>query len=69
MPSTVAIVWVTKSGAESGARSTHQTPSGKSFTRLDASRIARRVFPTPPAPVKVSSRVDLMASESVTSSA
>ena len=58
-PRTVAIVCATRSGTESGARSTSHTPSGESFTRPDASRTARRVLPTPPAPVSDTSRDDV----------
>ena len=58
-PRAVAIVCATRSGTESGARSTSQTPSAEfAHEAHDASRTASRVFPTPPAPVSDSSRDD-----------
>ena len=60
IPRTVAIVCGIRPGT-SGARSTNQTPSGNSFTRLAASRRASRVFPTPPAPTRDTSGDDATA--------
>ena len=57
-PRVVAMVCATRSGTESGARSTSHTPSAHSCTRSRESRKASRVFPTPPAPVSDSSRDD-----------
>ncbi len=58
IPRTEAIVCGIRPGTESGVRSTNQTPSGNSFTRVAASRKASRVFPTPPAPTRVNSGDD-----------
>jgi hypothetical protein len=43
-------------GSWIGARSTKRTPSAKALSTVDAMASARRVLPTPPGPVKVSSR-------------
>jgi hypothetical protein len=57
--SAVAIEGRTSSGSRNGARFTNQTPSGNRpsdpVTRCPAA-IAKRVFPTPPGPVIVTSR-------------
>ena len=47
----------TSAGSRSGARGTHQTPSGYPSDARPAACAARRVFPVPPGPVSVSRRV------------
>ena len=55
-PRTWAMADATRSGSEIEAKPTNHTPPGKSSTRSAATRIASRVFPTPPGPVRVSRR-------------
>jgi len=49
--------WKTRASSRIGARSVNQTPSGKSASTLVPTSTASRVFPHPPAPVKVRRRV------------
>src|SRR5215208_2456292 len=56
-PTAEATACGTRSGSESGASSTHHTPSSKQSTISVASTRAKRVLPEPPAPVRVSRRV------------
>jgi hypothetical protein len=46
----------TRAGSETGASSTHQTPSPNSDASREATASASRVLPLPPGPVRVSSR-------------
>ena len=46
----------TRRGSSMGARSTSQTPSGHDAATRSPTSVARRVFPTPPGPVSVTSR-------------
>ena len=55
-PSAPMMAEGTSSGSCSGASGTKKTPSGKSSSSSAATCKARRVLPTPPGPVKVSSR-------------
>ena len=55
--STSAIAENTSVGSVSGLRSTKYTPSGNRASCLEAVSSASRVFPVPPGPVSVSSRV------------
>ena len=55
--STPAIAEVTSVGSVSGLRSTKNTPSGNRSSCLEAVSSASLVFPVPPGPVSVSSRV------------
>jgi|GEM_PF-4244837 len=55
-PKERAMVGTTREGSPSGARATNATPSGKSSAVSRAAWTARRVLPTPPVPVRVSSR-------------
>ena len=54
-PAAVATVVGTSAGSASGARSTQMTPSAKAPATSSARARARRVLPTPPGPVRVSS--------------
>ena len=65
IPSVAAIVGTTRAGSLTGARSTKNVPSANSPDNAAATSSARRVFPVPPGPVTVSSRV--VASNAVTS--
>ena len=56
VPSARAIVGTTRSGSRSACSGTQTTPSGKCSTASAASWSARRVFPEPPGPVRVTSR-------------
>jgi hypothetical protein len=47
----------TRSGSVIGASSTKNTPSGYDDISLVAASMAKRVFPQPPVPVRVRSRV------------
>ena len=60
-----ATACATASGLATGANSTAQTPSGNPSTRDHASSAARRVFPTPPTPVSVTSRCRVTSPEVV----
>ena len=56
-PMASAIVGGASSGSVTAASDTQKTPSGKSSTASAASWSPSRVFPDPPGPVSVSSRV------------
>ena len=56
MPSTAATASGTAAGSATAASSKNQTPSGNSSARRAATSKARRVLPTPPTPVSVTSR-------------
>ena len=58
MPRIAATASGTAAGSPTGASSKSQTPSGNSSARRVATSVARRVLPTPPTPVKVTSRCD-----------
>src|SRR5205085_670030 len=49
----------TSSGSWTSASSTNQTPSGKLRPTSMATRIARRVLPTPPGPTRLTRRTDV----------
>ena len=53
---TSAIALGTRSGSDSGARSTKYTPPAKSSRCSDATSIASRVLPVPPGPISVTTR-------------
>src|SRR5215469_9840024 len=57
MPSVCASTWGTCALSETAARSTTQTPCAKRARSCTATWKARRVFPTPPGPVRVKKRV------------
>lgn len=56
-PSAAAAVTVTRPASTSGPKSMNHTPSGKVGSMISASRSPSRVFPEPPIPVSVNSRV------------
>ncbi len=56
MPSTAATASGTAAGSATAANSKTHTPSGKSSVSRAATSVARRVLPTPPTPVNVTSR-------------
>ncbi len=66
-PSVRAIASVTSAGSRSAARPTQKTPALYSGTRVDAASMARRVFPVPPGPVRVTSRAPPSIRESTAS--
>ena len=62
-PSAWKIAGATCSGAPTAPRETNATPSRKAPASSSATAIARRVLPTPPGPVSVSSRTSVAAEE------
>jgi hypothetical protein len=56
-PRALKTAWTTSWGSSIGASETSQTPSGKLRAISAAARSASLVFPAPPLPVSVSSRV------------
>ena len=56
MPSTAGTTSGTATGSATAANSKTQTPSGNSSTRRAATSSTRRVLPTPPTPISVTSR-------------
>ena len=67
-PRTRATALTTNCGSNTGARSTNQAPSRVCPAVLAASSIASRVFPDPPAPVKVTRRAPASSAASSASS-
>ena len=68
-PSDVASAGATAAGSVSGASSHHETPSANWPDTATAARPARRVLPTPPIPVSVTSRASpILAAASAMSS-
>src|ERR1700736_1613082 len=61
MPSTAATASGTAAGSVTAANSKNQVPSGNSSLSRAAASKARRVLPTPPTPVNVTSRCALIA--------
>ena len=61
-PTAAATAMATSAPSATGARSTSQQPSSKVGATAAATPSARRVFPTPPTPVNVSSRSRLAVS-------
>src|SRR5438874_6936912 len=57
MPSASATAWRTRVGSAIAASSTNHTPSANASCTAAPAWSARRVLPTPPAPVRVSRRV------------
>jgi hypothetical protein len=57
---TLATAWGTSQGSETGASSTHYTPSSKRAVASSATAEARRVLPMPPGPVSVTVRDDIV---------
>ena len=55
-PRAAATAWGARAGSARGASSTSHTPSGYAGSTSAAARRARRVLPTPPAPVSVTRR-------------
>jgi hypothetical protein len=68
MPSDVVIASATKSSSRTGVRSTNQVPSGNCAPARRAASTARRVLPTPPVPVSVTSREEASAPRTASSS-
>ena len=68
-PSVLATAVPTSSPSVTGTRSTNQTPSRRSAARPAATAAARRVLPTPPGPVAVTSRLSCSAAVSAATSA
>src|SRR5215831_4623644 len=57
-PSALKTAWVTRSGSSMGASAAMHAPSLKLRAISAAARIARRVLPAPPLPVRVKRRVE-----------
>src|SRR6202042_2160087 len=55
-PITDSTAWGTSSASPTGASGTNQTPSGIWSASRAAASMARRVFPVPPGPVRMTSR-------------